>query len=48
MPDAYTLKAVAIATPIVLIALGAGIWLWLRWGMGVYLDAAVAAIAACL
>ncbi|TPQ51469.1 hypothetical protein C2U72_08070 [Prosthecomicrobium hirschii] len=41
------LKTALIATPLLLAALGASLWLWARWGLGVYFDAAMGALAGC-
>lgn len=42
-----SLKIAVIAGPPVLLALVATAWLWMRYGMGVYLDAAFGALAGC-
>lgn len=45
------LRVVAVALPVGLAAillLGASLWLWARFGLGVYVDAALSALAACL
>ncbi|MEJ1157866.1 hypothetical protein [Prosthecomicrobium sp. N25] len=48
MQDASTLKAIAVAAPVTLALLAASLWLWAKFGLGVYFDAAVSAIANCL
>lgn len=47
MTRAASLKAVAIAAPLGALALGASLWLWARYGLGVYFDAAMGALAGC-
>lgn len=40
--------ALVIGIPAASLALAGTIWLWLRFGMGVYFDTIVSGIAACL
>ena len=46
-----TLRKAAIAAPVALagiLLLGATLWLWAKFGLGVYVDQVLSAIAACL
>jgi hypothetical protein len=42
-----SVRIALMAGPPALLALAATAWLWLRYGMGVYLDAALGAFAGC-
>lgn len=39
--------AAAVGVPLGVLALGASLWLWARFGMGVYFDAVMGALAGC-
>jgi hypothetical protein len=47
MTRASTFTVYAVAIPLAGAALGASLWLWARYGMGVYFDTIMGAIASC-
>lgn len=47
MTRASTFTVYAVAIPLAGAALAASLWLWARYGMGVYFDTIMGAIASC-
>ncbi len=48
MVTSQNLRIAALAGPPAILVVAGTIWLWLRFGMGVYFDAAMGALAGCM